>query len=177
MNLAVVLVVAALIALILIARFTISSRLQVRSGNSTESIRSIDLDAFRNLADPAQTAYLRQRLPAAEFRAVQRLRLRAMLDYLQIASRNAAILIVIAQRALSASDPQTARAARQLLESALLLRRNTAFVLLRIRISLAWPDAAPAAGSFLLGYDQLSSAAMLLGRLQHPAVPVRISAG
>jgi hypothetical protein len=177
MTLAIILVVAAVVTLILIVRITVSGRLQAADASLAESLQPVDIEAFRNLADPAETAYLQRRLPSAEFRSVQRQRLRAMASYLEIAGRNAAALVVIGQRAVASHDVQTAEAARRLVESALLLRRNTAFALFRIRIALAWPIAGPAAPAFLSGYEKLSAAAMLLGRLQHPGVPVRLSAG
>jgi hypothetical protein len=176
MTLAVVLVIAAIVALALILRITISGRLQVADGSLTQPLQPVDLEAFQNLVDPAETAYLRRRLPSAEFRRVQRQRLRAMAGYLEIAGRNAATLVIIGQRALTSDDAQTIEAARRLVENALLLRRNTAFALLRIRIALAWPSAGPAAVGFLSGYEKLSASAMLLGRLQQPGVPVRLSA-
>ena len=80
------------------------------------------------------------------------------------------------QLALATNDARTAEAARQLVNDALLLRRNAAFVLLRIQIALAWPTSGLAAARILHGYEQLNGSAMLLGRLQNPAAPVRISA-
>jgi hypothetical protein len=59
---------------------------------------------------------------------------------------------------------------------ALLLRRNTTVALARIYLALAWPYSAFAALRVVDRYEQLSGAAMLLGRLQNPAVPVRLSA-
>jgi len=176
MTLAIVLVVAAVVALALIVRFTISARLQIADSSSTQALQPVDIEAFRNLADPAETEFLRRRLPPAEFRTVQRQRLRAMAGYLQIAGRNAATLAIIGQRALASGDAQTAEAARRLVASALLLRRNTAFALLKIRFALAWPHAYPAGAAFLSRYEKLSAAAMLLGRLQRPDVPVRLFA-
>jgi len=81
----------------------------------------------------------------------------------------------VGQNALPSSDPATAQAAEQLVNQALLLRRNAALVLVRIYVAMALPNARLAGGSLLDRYTQLSSAAMLLGRLQNPAVPVRIS--
>ena len=176
MTVAVVLVIAAIVALVLIVRVTLFGGLQIADNSCAQPLQPVDIEAFRNLADPAETEFLRRRLPAAEFRAVQRQRLRAMGAYLQIAGRNAAMLAIIGQRALASNDAQTAEAARRLVESALLLRRNTAFALLKIRFALAWPHAEPAAAAFLAGYEKLSAAAMLLGRLQSPDVPVRLSA-
>jgi hypothetical protein len=175
MILAIILVVAAALALLLILGLTVSRNLQI-SGRDRHPIQPLDVEAFRNLIDPGETAYLRQRLPAGEFRSLQRVRLRATAAYIQVAGRNAAILALLGQEAISTSDPQTAEAARQLIDSALLLRRNAALALLRIYVSLAWPTADARATGVLRGYEQLNGHAMLLGRLQNPAVPVRIAA-
>lgn len=176
MTLAIILVVAAVLALVVILGVSFSRSLSVSSANLAASIHPIDIAAFRNLVDPAEDDYLRRRLPPAEFRAVRRQRLRAMAAYVRTSAHNAAVLVRLGQRALTASDASTAAAARQLVENALLLRRNAAFALLRIYVALAWPNAGPAALHVLHGYEQLNGSAMLLGRLQNPAAPVRISA-
>jgi hypothetical protein len=115
-------------------------------------------------------------LRPSEFRHVRRQRLRAMAAYVQTAGRNAAILVRMGQSALSAADPRISEAARQLVDNALMLRRNAAFALVRIYVALAWPDSGLAATPILHGYERLNGSAMLLGRLQNPAAPVRISA-
>jgi hypothetical protein len=80
------------------------------------------------------------------------------------------------QEALASSDVATAAAARQLVENALLLRRNATVALFRIYMALAWPDSSFAAAPVLQGYERLNGSAMLLGRLQNPSSPVRIAA-
>ncbi len=176
MIIAIVLVIAAALALIFILSITLSRKLQVSPGAGLAGeIRPIDVKAFRNLVDPAEDDYLRRRLPAAEFRVVQRKRLRATAAYVQVAGRNATVLVRIGQAAMT-GDAQTAEAARRLVDSALLLRRNAAFALLRIYTAMAWPNSGLAAVHVLHGYEQLNGAAMLLGRLQNPAAPVHISA-
>ena len=177
MTLAWVLVVVAVFALVLILGFTLSTRLQLSPGSGlVRKIEPIDVEAFRNLVDLAENEYLRRRLTATEFRRVQRERLRAAAAYIRVAGRNAGVLITVGQAAVAASDTATAEAARQLVDNALLLRRNAAFALLRIHLALAWPHSALAAAPVLQGYEQLSGRAMRLGRLQNPAVPVRLSA-
>jgi hypothetical protein len=177
MTLAIILVAAATLGLVFILSITLSRSLQIsRSAGLAAQIQPIDVEAFRNLVDPLEDDYLRRRLPAAEFRLVRRERLRAMAAYVSIASTNAAVLVRMGQSALTARDAQTAEAARQLVNSALLLRRNAAFVLFRIYVALAWPNSGLAIVSILRGYEQLNGTAMLLGRLQNPAAPVRISA-
>ena len=177
MTLAIILVAAATLGLVFILSITLSRSLQIsRSAGLAAQIQPIDVEAFRNLVDPLEDDYLRRRLPAAEFRLVRRERLRAMAAYVSIASTNAAVLVRMGQSALTARDAQTAEAARQLVNSALLLRRNAAFVLFRIYVALAWPNSGLAIVSILRGYEQLNGTAMLLGRLQNPVAPVRIAA-
>jgi hypothetical protein len=178
MTLAIVLVIAAVLSLTVILWLALPGGLQRSSGASLPGqVQLIDIAAFRNLIDPAEDAYLRHRLPAPEFRVVRRERLRAMAAYVQTARRNAAILIVMGQSAAAASDAHTAEAARQLVNDGLLLRSNTTVAIFRIYIAMAWPNSDLAAAPVLSGYERLSGSAMLLGRLQNPAVPVRIAAG
>src|SRR5579863_879740 len=177
MILAIILVFAAASALTLILLVAVSRSLQVSPKPGLASqIQPIDIEAFRNLVDPAEEAYLRHRLADSEFRVVRRERLRAMAAYVRTAGGNAAVLVRLGQDAMAASDARTAEAARQLVDNALLLRRNAAFALFRIHLALAWPNSGLAAEPVLERYEQLNSSAMLLGRLQNPAAPVRIAA-
>ena len=176
MTLAITIIVAAALALFLILRFTFSQALQVPEDASAEQILPVDIEAFRNLVSATEAEYLRRCLPPAEFRIVQRKRLHAMAAYCKVAGQNAAVLVRIGQASVSSSDPRTADAARELVNNALLLRRNAAFSLLRIYGALAWPHSPLSAGPVLDRYERLSASAMLLGRIQNPAVPVRISA-
>ncbi len=177
MILAIILIIAAAFALVFILGATVSRSLRTSAEPGLASqIQPIDIEAFRNLVDPLEDAYLRRRLPVSEFRAVRRQRLRATAAYTQVAGRNAAILIRLGQAAVAADDAPTAEAARRLVDNALLLRRNATFALLRIYIALAWPNSGLAAEPVLIGYEKLNGSAMLLGRLQNPAAPLRISA-
>jgi hypothetical protein len=174
MTLTIVLVIASVLALVILIRVTFLGG-QQRSGGA-QQLQHIDLEAFRNLVEPAETAYLRHRLPASEFRTVQRARLRAMAAYIHAAGQNAAALVKIGQNALAGNNPQTAGAARELVDSALLLRRNASFALFKIYLALAWPNAGLAADRILHSYERLNGSAMLLGRLQNPASPGHTSA-
>ena len=177
MNLAIVIVIAAVLALVVILRLAVTQSLQAkRSTNLAASIRPIDIEAFRNLINPAEDDYLRRRLPSNQFRVVRRERLRAMAAYVQVAGSNAAVLVRVGEAALASGDARVAGAAQQLVNDALLLRRNTTVALARIYLALAWPNSGFAAVRVVERYEQLSGAAMLLGRLQNPGVPVRLAA-
>lgn len=177
MTLAIVLVLVAVIALIIILRVAVFSGIQISgNGRLVRQIQPIDVEAFGNLVDAAEEDYLRRRLTSAEFRRVQRTRLRALATYVHVASRNAEVLIAAGQSALNSPDIQTAAAATEMVNNALLLRRNATFALIRIYLALAWPSTGFAAEPVIRGYQRLNGSAMLLGRLQNPAAPIRISA-
>jgi hypothetical protein len=177
MTIAIILVVAAALALGFILSVALSRRLQISAGKRlAPQIQPIDVEAFRNLIDAEEDDYLRRRLPASEFRMVRRERLRAMAAYVRTAGRNARILVSMGQAALAAGDASTIEAARQVVDNALFLRRNATFALFRIYVAMAWPNSGLAAVTVLHGYEQMNGAAMLLGRLQNPTAPIRISA-
>jgi hypothetical protein len=99
-----------------------------------------------------------------------------MAAYIRVADGNAAVLVRVGEAALASGDLRVARAAHELVNDALLLRRNATVALARIYLALAWPNSGFAAVRVVDRYEQLSGAAMLLGRLQNPAVAVRLSA-
>jgi len=99
-----------------------------------------------------------------------------MAAYVHVAASNAVVLVRVGEAAVASGDARVAGAARQLVNDALVLRRNTTVALARIYLALAWPNSGFAAVRVVERYEQLSGAAMLLGRLQNPAVPVRLSA-
>ncbi len=177
MTVAIVLIVAAAVSLAVILGITVSRALQVKGDSDlAPQIQPIDIQAFRNLTSPAEADYLRRRLHSREFRVVQRQRLRATAAYLRVAHHNAGLLARAGQASLVSEDAPIAEAARQLVNDALRLRRNTMVALIGIYVELTWPGAGLSGDGIVRGYEQLNGSAMLLGRLQHPEVPVRISA-
>ena len=175
MNLAIVLVIAAVFTLATILSVAVTRSLQAgqRAGLAGH-VRPIDVEAFRNLINPAEDEYLRRRLPPGQFRTVRRERLRAMAAYVHVAASNAVVLVRVGEAALAAADPRVAEAAHQLVNDALLLRRNCILALGRIYFALAWPNSGLAAMGVFERYQRLSGAAMLLGRLQNPGIAVRL---
>lgn len=178
MNLAIVLVIAAVFALATILSVAVTRSLQTskQSAGLAGTIRPIDVEAFRNLIDPDEDEYLRRRLPAGQFRTVRRERLRAMAAYVHVAAGNAAVLVRVGEAALASGDARVGEAAYQLVNDALLLRRNCILALGRIYLALAWPNSGFAAARVFERYERVSGAAMLLGRLQNPRAAVRLSA-
>ncbi|HVI07115.1 MAG TPA: hypothetical protein VND65_02350 [Candidatus Binatia bacterium] len=176
MSLAILLVAAAVVGLAIIFRLAAARSLQLRRQNPPAVICPVDLEAFRNLMDPREDRYLRRHLRARQFRSVRRERLRAAAAYVRVVAGNASVLVQVGQAAIAAGDPRLSGAAHELVNSALLLRRNTTVALARIYFAIAWPYSEFAAAPVADRYERLSGAAMLLGRLQNPAAPVRLLA-
>jgi hypothetical protein len=138
--------------------------------------RPVDIDAFRNLIDPAEEDFLRENLPGGEFRAIQRERLRAALEYVGCAAHNAAILVRLGEAARLSLDPKIAEAGQQLLDTALRLRLYALLATMRLYLGIALPGAHLSAGRLVDNYQHLSSLAGHLVFMQHPARASRLPA-
>jgi hypothetical protein len=138
--------------------------------------RPVDIEAFRNLIDPAEEDFLRENLSASEFRAVQRERLRAAVEYVSCATHNAAILVGLGEAARVSPDPKIAEAGQQLLDSALRLRIYALLSIIRLYLGIALPGAHLSAGRLADNYQHLSSLAGQLVFMQYPARASRLPA-
>lgn len=138
--------------------------------------RPVDLDAFRNLIDPAEEEYLREHLPAGKFHAVQRQRLRAALEYVQRTAYNATILMRVGEAARHDPNPEVAAAASELVNSALRLGINARLATLVLYGRILLPDARISVGRRVTEtYENLTQGLVRLTRLQEPASAARIS--
>ena len=99
----------------------------------------VDLEAFENLTDPEEEEFLRVNLPPAEFRGVQRARLRAAKLYVAALSENAGILVSVGQSARSHSDPEIAAAGLGIVQRAIRLKVWCMLSLLRLNAAIVFP--------------------------------------
>lgn len=138
--------------------------------------RPVDLAAFRNLIDPAEEDYLREHLPADKFRAIQRQRLRAALEYVRRTAYNGAILLRVGEAARRDPNPEVAAAARSLVNDALRLRMNAMLATVVLYGRIVMPEARISVGRVTDTYENLTQGLVRLTRLQHPAYATRVSA-
>ena len=131
-------------------------------------LRPVDVAAFRNLIDEREEEFLRQRLPAREFRSVHRERMLAAAEYVWCAAQNAAILIRLGEAAKQEPDPAVVAAADKLLENALRLRLYAFQVVPRLYFGVLFPSARLAPPSFADTYDTMTRQVLMLGCLQYP---------
>lgn len=136
--------------------------------NPAEHMRAVDVEAFRNLVDPEEEAFLRTNLPPADFRRIQRERLRAAVDYVSCAAGNAAILLRVADAGRRSSDPATAEAAEKLVDNAIRLRLYASLAIPRLYLGMILPGAHISPVRVAERYEQMTRQVVLLGCLQYP---------
>jgi hypothetical protein len=140
------------------------------------STQPVDLVAFRNLTDPGEEQYLREQLGPAEFRAVQRERLRAALGYVRRAANNASILLRVGEVARRNPDLEIVKAADELVASAFRLRIYTLLAVGLLYARILVPQARWNFGQVAADYQGLRERVAKLCRLQLPTQAGRISA-
>lgn len=103
------------------------------------ALTPVDLDAFENLTDPEEEAFLRHNLSPAEFRSVQRLRIRVAKMYVAAMSKNASTMASVGQSARNHSDPQVAASGQNLVQQAIRLKVWCVLSATRLNAGLAFP--------------------------------------
>ncbi len=159
----VILSALALVALVFLARGHWLSRAVAVAHPS--QLQPIDVDAFRNLTDESEEAYLREKLPFGEFRRVHRERMLAAVDYVRGAYRNAGILVQIAQAARESTDTAISEAAGNLFENAVQLRWYAFQVIPRLYLGVLLPGRSHAPRRLVDKYDTLARQALVLSCL------------
>jgi hypothetical protein len=169
MTITLLLILFAVLALILfVLRSVGNGRALLDETELSQQIRTVDLGAFRNLTDPEEEEFLRASLPAAEFRKIQRQRLRAAIDYLSGVSHNTALLLQLGQSARRSPDARIAEAGRNLVDNAVRLRLLSMHAMGKLYLRVAFPGAAVQPAGIVERYQQATEGALQLGRLQYP---------
>jgi len=129
---------ACVIVLFLVLQFL--SRYSRRDGLAqTAQLTPLDLAAFENLTDPEEEAYLKRHLSGAEFRRLQRLRIRVTKMYVAVLSKNASALVAVGQAARSDSNAEMAASGQEIFERALRVKVWCLLTAIRLNAGLAFP--------------------------------------
>jgi hypothetical protein len=110
---------------------------------SIAAIRSLDIEAFRNLVDPEEEAYLRAHLSAKAFRKTKRARAQAALAYVRSLSRASLQIARLGDGAQRNPDPAVAASGRQIVNSATYLRLRALQASASLMIVAAFPGLGP----------------------------------
>lgn len=160
----------AVFALLAVAYIAIRSRTRrLDSAEAALAFRSLDIEAFRNLVDSAEEAFLRDHLPPNKFREIQRKRAWAAFIYSWEAGKAAAALARVGNAAQRSADPEIAASGVQVAESALRLRLQSLGACCYLLTEIAFPDLHVRSVPLLV--DQYEHTAETLFRL------ARFSAG
>jgi hypothetical protein len=133
-----------------------------------DQLRAVDLRAFRNLMDPEEEDYLRQRLSPADFRRIHRERLLAAVEYIKCAAFNASVLMRIADEARRSPDSATVQAAVNLTSNAIRLRSYAFQAIPKLYLAMLFPGRRISSARVAESYEQMTRQVVLLG-LQYPA--------
>ncbi|HXY04089.1 MAG TPA: hypothetical protein VEI49_10960 [Terriglobales bacterium] len=164
MNIAITLVVLSAIVLILLIRLAARQYGSPKAPDDpAEQIRFVDIEAFRNLIDPAEAKYLRTQLPGQEFRKIQRKRLHAAVEYVRCVGQNAALLLKVAEAARHSSEPATAQAAEKLVDNAIRVRLYALELIPRLYVAMLLPTHGLPTTRVADGYEQMTRQIILLG--------------
>ena len=132
---------------------------------TVQAFRSLDIEAFRNLVDSAEEAFLRNNLSPKKFREIKRQRAWAALLYAWEAGRAATALAKVGQAAQRSSDPKIAASGVQVAENAFRLRLQTIRVSLHLLTEILLPDLQSRPLSPLVDqYEQAAGTLFRLGR-------------
>jgi len=158
------LVAVAFFALGILVYVAVRSRTRrVDLEKALQAFRSLDIEAFRNLVDSAEEAFLRNNLSPRKFREIKRQRAWAALIYAWEAGRAATALAKIGQAAQRSPDPEIAASGVQVAENAFRLRLQTIGACLHLLTEILLPDQPTRSLPPLV--DQYERAAETLFRL------------
>lgn len=137
-------------------------------------LHQVDLAAFQNLTNQAETFFLAESLSPSAFRSVQRRRIYATFHYLRALSANSAILMRMGGLASHSDDAETAESGRNLSNTAL----RTRILVLRAYCYLVpqwfFPSTRQIGSSSVAGhYDELKRSFVHLISVQQPSMTSR----
>ncbi|HWR15959.1 MAG TPA: hypothetical protein VN577_14115 [Terriglobales bacterium] len=177
MTLVLIVVLLTLLAAIFLLRVSHGHAEEIASVDDLAGKTSaIDIEAFQNLINPEETEFLRSRLPAADFRRVQRERTLATLEYVQRIAQNSAVLLRLGQASRNHADPEVAKAARFMVERALTVRMHAMRAIIQLRLKTFLPFMWFDPAEVFDRYQKLTDVAVIFTRLQRPAFAGRVNA-
>jgi hypothetical protein len=155
--------VFALGILVYVALRTRTHRVDVEK--AVQAFRSLDIEAFKNLVDSNEEAFLHDSLSPRKFREIKRQRTWAAFLYAWEAGRAATALAKVGQAAQRSCDPEIAASGVQLAENAFRLRLQTIRACLHLLDGILWP-ARPCRSipPFVDQYERAAETLVRLGR-------------
>jgi hypothetical protein len=167
MTVTLILVLFALLALLYLLRLAKGHGSAIENVQGLPGgIRSVDIEAFRNLIDPTEEDFLRAHLPRAEFQRIQRERLRAAVEYISAAADNAVALIRMGEEARLSPEASVAEAGAKLVDGGIRLRLYSFQAIARLYMGIVLPGVRISTVGLAESYERMTGLVFLLNRLQ-----------
>lgn len=135
-----------------------------------------DLDAFLNLVDKEEEAYLRRALNASDFVLVHRCRIAATIVYLINVVHNSGIILALGEAAQRNQDAEVAELGKTIANNAIRLRVFSAAALFRLTVSYLFPSTVPMVIDVIDRYRSIGRNVRALCEIQAPGEVNRILA-
>ena len=169
MTITVLVVALALCAVVLFYMAVRSRRKQ-----AGQSVRPVDLNAFRTLMDRDDELFMKEKLPPSKFRHLKRQRIRVMARYVARIAANASAVLHVGEAARQSPAPEVAQAAAQVMELATQIRLQCLVALAKLLLEYAVPSLQLTPAMLVPKYQTLRENVKRLGALQ-PQIPVPLA--
>lgn len=147
-----------------------------RRKHSRETVRPVDLKAFRTLVDRDDEMFLKGRLPRARFAQIKRQRVSVTMRYVGRIANNASIVMRLCEGARLSSDQEIALTASQIIELASQVRLQCLMALAKLSLEFAIPALQFTPALLAPEYQNLRENVARLGKLQSPNLaPMRVA--
>jgi hypothetical protein len=154
------------IALALCAVGLFYQAVRSRRKEARQSVRPVDLKAFRTLMDRDDELFLKERLPRSRFAHLKRQRVSVTMRYVGRIANNASIVMRLGEAAQASPDPEVARTAAQIMELASQLRLQCLMALGKLSLEFALPSLQLTPALLAPEYQKLRENVTRLGALQ-----------
>ncbi|MGE5323130.1 MAG: hypothetical protein ACM3SW_09725 [Actinomycetota bacterium] len=137
-----------------------------RKKHATQTVRPVDLKAFRTLMDREDELFLKQNLPRSRFSKLKRQRVAVTMRYVGRIANNASLVMGWGEAARASSDPEVAQTAAQIMELASQLRLQCLLALGKLSLEFAVPALQLTPAVLAPEYQKLRENVVRLGKLQ-----------
>ena len=163
----VIVIALALCAVVLFYTAVRSRRIQ-----AGQSIRPVNLKAFRALMDRDDELFLRDRLPRSKFSHLKRQRIRVTFRYVARIAGNASAVLRVSEAARVSSSPEVADAANQVTELATQIRLQCLVAMGKLAAEYAIPSLQLTPAMLVPKYQTLRDSVSRLGALTQNRAPL-----
>lgn len=141
-----------------------------RRRRAGETVRPVDLKAFRTLVDRDDEMFLKERLPRSSFSRIKRQRVAVTMRYVGRIANNASLVMGLGEAARQSPDPEVAQTATQIVNLATQLRLQCIMALAKLSMEYAVPSLQLTPALLAPEYQKLRENVVRLGKLQSPTM-------